>query len=251
LRQDELWNVLRAHAEWIVMRIASIERGGASVETAVPARLSAEPGVFGGATGAEVLLEIVRRVVTADDALKRVGGLDVRLVPGTSHALLAECALSPQEGEWVRDGEALRVGEILERAGTRDFAAVLYTLTELGVLRSASTLPRSAKSQAQPTAPDRIDDEALRTRIGLRRALVDEGDYFALLGISREATSYDVRRAYTELRREFDSQRALTAATADMRDDVALIALVLDEAFEILGDDLRRERYRRALDANP
>jgi hypothetical protein len=253
LRQDELWNVLRAHAEWIIARVAVVERGGASAEHDIPARLAAEPGVFGGATGAEVLLDVVRRVVGADEALRRLGGANLRLVAGPSHSLLGECALSPQELEWVNEAQTSSVGESVKRVGTRDFATVLYVLCELGILRGSSTPPRAAArgGKPEPIVHDVLDDAALRSRIALRRALVDEGDYFSLLGVSREATGYDVKRAYTELRREFEPGRVLTAGTADLRDDVELIVEVLDEAFDVLGDDLRRERYRRALDAAP
>ncbi|HVJ15722.1 MAG TPA: hypothetical protein VM686_09775 [Polyangiaceae bacterium] len=253
LRQDELWNVLRAHAEWIIARVAGIDRGGASAEHDIPARLAAEPGVFGGATGAEVLLDVVRRVVSADEALRRLGGGNVRLVAGPSQTLLGECALSPQETEWVSDAQAVSAGDSVQRAGTRDFATVLYVLNALGVLSASSTPPRPAPrtTRAEPIVPDVLDDAALRSRIALRRALVDEGDYFALLGVSREATGYDVKRAYGELRREFEPGRVLTAGTADLRDDVELIVEVLQEAYDILADDLRRERYRRALDAAP
>jgi hypothetical protein len=250
LRQDELWNVLRAHAEWIVSRVASIDRGGASVEREVPARLTAEPGVFGGATGAEVLLEIVRRVIPPEDAIKRLGGAGTRLVAGPSEALLGECALPAEESEWVRDAQTLSVAEILERTGSRDFATVLYALTELGVLRSASAPPK-VSPKTEPPAPDHLDDAALRARIELRRALVEEGDYFALLGVSRDATSYDVKRAYTTLRREFEPERVLSAKNADLREDLDLILEVLDEAYDILSDQVRRERYRRALEASP
>jgi len=91
----------------------------------------------------------------------------------------------------------------------------------------------------------------VRNRLGIRRSLVDEGDYFALLGISRDATGYEVRHAYLELRRELDPSRLLTASTADLREDVDLVLEVLDEAYEILRDAARRERYRRALEASP
>lgn len=250
LRQDELWNVLRAHAEWIVSRVASIERGAASIEREVPARLTTEPGVFGGATGAEVLIEIIRRVIPPEDAIKRLGGVGTRLVAGPSETLLAECALPDEENDWVRSAQSLPLGELLERTENRDFATVLYALTELGVLRSSSAPPKPA-IKTDPPAPDPLDDAALRARIALRRALVDEGDYFALLGVSRDATSYDIKRAYTELRRELDPERVLSAKTADLREDLELVLEVLDEAYEILSDQVRRERYRRALEASP
>jgi curved DNA-binding protein CbpA len=81
--------------------------------------------------------------------------------------------------------------------------------------------------------------------------LVDEGDYFAILGVSRDATSYEVKRAFLELRRAFEPSRLLTPALADLVLDVRKIASVLDEAYEILRDTARRDRYRRAIDASP
>ncbi|MFO0565342.1 MAG: hypothetical protein U0263_06745 [Polyangiaceae bacterium] len=47
LRQDELWPVLRSHAEWLVGRVLEMTAGGASIERDVPARLEAEPAVLG------------------------------------------------------------------------------------------------------------------------------------------------------------------------------------------------------------
>jgi DnaJ-class molecular chaperone len=99
--------------------------------------------------------------------------------------------------------------------------------------------------------PDPIDDEALRAKIQARRALVDEGDYFALLGVPRGATGYDIRRSYVELRRQFDPAEALRQSTLDLRDDLDTILEVLDEAYEILRDQQRRERYRRAIESTP
>jgi DnaJ-class molecular chaperone len=94
-------------------------------------------------------------------------------------------------------------------------------------------------------------DPSVAFDVVARKALSEEGDYFALLGVPRSATSYDIRRAYATLREEYDPARLLNIETLDLRDDVELILEVLAEAFEILEDDLRRERYRRALDASP
>jgi hypothetical protein len=254
LQQDELWPVLRSHAEWLIGRIARLERGETGVEAEVPARLATEPAVFGGATGAEVLVEVVRRVSTPEASLQRLGGADVRLKQGAGQGLLGECALAPDEADLVRSIDGSSLGDVLSRAKSPDFASALLALFELGILDSGGATPavrRVANVSNARREPDRLDHEALRSRIAARRALVDEGDYFALLGVSRNATSYDVRRAYSELREELDPSRVLTPATADLRDDVDAILFVIDEAYEILQDDLRRERYRRALEAAP
>ncbi|HYQ14591.1 MAG TPA: hypothetical protein VEQ58_02505, partial [Polyangiaceae bacterium] len=255
LQQDELWPVLRWHAEWLIGRIAKLERGETGVEPEVPLRLATEPAVFGGATGAEVLVELVRRVSTPEASIALLGGADVRLGPGPSLSLLGECALGADETELVRSLTGVALSDVLARAQSKDFCSALLALVELGVLETAGVSLQARRNNAKPVdaqrEPDRLDHEALRTRIAARRALVDEGDYFALLGLSRSATGYDVRRAYTELREELDPARILTAATVDLRDDVDAILSVIDEAYEILSDDLRRERYRRALEAAP
>jgi len=84
-----------------------------------------------------------------------------------------------------------------------------------------------------------------------RLNLVEEGDYFSLLGVPRSATAYEINRAYLELRRGFEPSRVLNAATADLADDLQLIIDVLEEAHDVLRDQARRERYRRAIEEKP
>jgi hypothetical protein len=251
LRQDELWPVLRAHAEWLIGRTLTIERGAASLESEVPVRLKSEPAVFGGATGAEVLVEVVRRVVPPDVATERLGSAQARLGEGRYAALLGECGLPDHELGLVERGRESTLGGLLEKARAPDFAAVVYALVELGVLERALPEVRPVPPRSPRRVFDELDEVAQRARILARKALVEDGDYFAILGVSRSATAYDIRRAYLDLKRELEPARALTPSTADLRDDLDLILEVLDEAYDILRDQTRRERYRRALEAGP
>jgi hypothetical protein len=249
LQQDELWAVLRAHAEWLLARIVELPTGAASLEREVPGRLQAEPAVFGGATGAEVLVEIVRRAVSPEAARARLGGDAAELREGAASGLVGECALGERETELVALAKTTTLGDVLERADALDFAAVLYALRELAILEPT----RRVRAEPPPETPERddVDDDALRARILARKALVEEGDYFSLLGVGRRATGYDVRRAYAELKRQLDPGRILTARTVDLQSDLDVIHEVIDEAYEILRDDQRRERYRRAIEASP
>ncbi len=247
LGQDDLWPVLRAHAEWILGRALQTESGGCELEPEPPGRLKAEPNVFGGATGAEVLIESIRRVVAPEVALRRLGGSSARLADGPRQQLLAECALRPEEEDLVRSAAGRAVVE-LTTGRSPELSNVLYALVALGVLEAlAPTAPRESARQAF----DPLDDEAIRQRVRARIALVEDGDYFSLLGVAREATGYEIRRAYLELRRAFEPGRVLTPATADLIDDVHLVLEVLDEAYEILREPHRRDRYRRAIEAGP
>jgi hypothetical protein len=247
LGQDDLWPVLRAHAEWILGRTLLSDEGTCELEAEPPGRLKAEPGVFGGATGAEVVLEVIRRVIPPDVARRRLGGATARLAEGPRRQLLVECALRPEDEQIVRSAAGRSVGEILSEAEP-ELSDVLYGLVSLGVLEA---LAPTAPAEAAPSAVDPLDEEALRQRVRARVALVEDGDYFSLLGVPRSATSYEIRRAYLELRRAFEPGRVLTAATADLAADVRLVAEVLDEAYDILREPHRRDRYRRAIEAGP
>jgi hypothetical protein len=251
LRQDELWPVLRAHAEWLLGKTLAVERGSGDLESELPARLQSEPAVFGGATGAEVLIETLRRVLQPEQALHTLGGPRARLSIGQTRSLLNECALTNRETRIVEECDGKTIGQVLTEAESNEFATALQALVALGVLTVLAPAAREFASEQEFPPRDAFDDAAIRSKIGLRRALADEGDYFAFLGVDREATGYQIRHAYLDLRREFEPSTLLTATTAELRDDVDVILEVLDEAHEILRDAARRERYRRALAADP
>lgn len=253
LGQDQLWSVLRAHAEWIATSVLRLGGGTAQLETEAPGRLRSEPSVFAASTGAEIFIELVRRAVSPDEAIEALGGEASRIADGPRQALLAECALPAPELELVSRSRGGTVGDLLARAPDAEIAAVLHGLALLGVfemipaVETARALERGA-ADVESTA---FEDEAIRARIRARLELVDEGDYFAVLGVSRDATSYEVRRAFVELRRAFEPTRILTPRLVDLADDVRKIVVVLEEAYEILRDVARRERYRRAIEARP
>ncbi len=247
--QDQLWGVLRAHAEWLLGRMASTQGGSCALEDEPQGRLRAEPAVFGGATGAEVLVEVTQRVLPQEDAIVRMGGRGARLGPGPNQSLLSECALPERERAVVENAAGKPVHEVLESAGRPEFAAVLAALQDLGVVEVMASVGRSV--HPEPDAFDPLDAEAVRKRVAARLALIQEGDYFEVLGVPRAATSYEIRRAYLEARRAFEPSRLLTVQTADLADDATLIVEVLDEAYELLRDGTRRDRYRRAIEAVP
>lgn len=251
LGQDQLWPVLRSHAEWIIAHSLLVERGTAHVEQEAPGRLRNEPSVFGGSTGAEVFVDVVRRAIDAPTAARALGGSSSRVADGQNIGLLAECALAENERDFVVASRGQSIAQVASAHPSVDVAPLFYALALLGVVEIVrAAAPREASVPPSPEGAA-LDDEAIRERVRARLELVDEGDYFALLGVPSNATSYEVRRAYLDLRRAFDEHRMLTPSLADLADDVRKIASVLDEAYEILGDSARRERYRRAIEDVP
>jgi hypothetical protein len=256
LRQDQLWQVLRAHAEWIASAVLRLERGTAQIEPDPPGRLRGEPSVFGAATGAEIFVDLVRRAIPHEDALERLGGEASRITDGPNHGLLAECNLPPQDLDLLHRTRGGTVADLLARATDGEIVAVIHALSLLGVLEVVPAPDFGRRRERdQESRPDvevaALDEEAIRARIRARLELVDEGDYFAVLGVTHDATGYEIRRAFIELRRTFEPSRILTPRLLDLSGDVRKIVIVIEEAYEILRDNARRERYRRAIDARP
>lgn len=253
LLQDQMWPTLRAHAEWVFGRSLQWVESRVLVEAQAPGRLAAEPGVFGGAPGAEVFVEIVRRIVAPGDGIERLGGPTCRLARGPAAELINECGLPSADVETVRNSTGRTLGDVLQGAPDADFASALFALAELGIVDVLPAVDHAAEPAARSASAEAsaLDADAVRERVRARLQLVEDGDYFAVLGIAREATGYEVRRAFLELRRAFDPSRLLSPDVADLADDVRVITTVLDEAYEILKDSARRERYRRAIENAP
>lgn len=252
LRQDQMWTTLRAHAEWVLSRILQAPEARVVAEAQPQGRLAAEPSVFGGAPGAEVFVEVVRRVVAPLEAVERLGGPKSRLSHGGAARLIGECALAPLELDALRAAPGRSLGEVLDSTVDGDFATTVFALTELDILevvRGTDSLDEESEDGAADVAA--LDSEAVRERVRARLQLVEDGDYFSILGVARDATGYDLRRAFLELRREFDPSRLLSAEVADLAEDVRTVTTVLEEAYEILKDPARRERYRRAIEGAP
>jgi DnaJ-class molecular chaperone len=83
--------------------------------------------------------------------------------------------------------------------------------------------------------------------VGATIALVEEADYFRLLGVGREASRDEIARAHQMLRRDLGPESLEPSVLGSMKEEVAAIRDVLDEGWRVLGDDDRKRRYRAAL----
>ena len=82
-----------------------------------------------------------------------------------------------------------------------------------------------------------------RERVRSRHALVADADYFALLGVRRDATGFEIKRAYEAACRDFAADTFPPDLRRDMATELDEIALVIDEAYRVLYDDGLRVEY--------
>lgn len=116
------------------------------------------------------------------------------------------------------------------------------------VLRAFGLLTTAHSGEALPAAADSAstrDREIDRERITARLALVQEGDYFQVLGVSTSATPGEIRSAYDRIMRELSDSTVGPALAVEMALALGEIRSALNEAFTVLTKEPLRAAYTR------
>jgi hypothetical protein len=123
-----------------------------------------------------------------------------------------------------------------------------HALVALGLARVAETERSGTDGGRAPASLTAASDLAIdRERVLAKHAHILEADYFAVLGVRRDASTFEIRRAYEAARKDYApgsfSQDIQREHGAELRE----IASVLDEAFRVLRDDRVRALYLQNL----
>jgi CheY-like chemotaxis protein len=141
--------------------------------------------------------------------------------------------------------------------GLHDLAAIerksglsrtrLYQLTYAAIVLDAVDLcaesPRTRSFEQTLSAEATID----RARVLAKHAQVLEGDYFALLGLPKDASAREVVVAHKQLMRRFDPAILPASLVEELSVQIAEIRYVLQEAHRVLTHEATCEAYRDAL----
>jgi CheY-like chemotaxis protein len=119
--------------------------------------------------------------------------------------------------------------------------------------------PRSARADFASETTKKVEPALLgvvakaseqgRARLLARYAPVEEGDYFAVLDVPRDAAVADLRRAHDKIVRETAPDALDPDLAREMSVQIDAIRTVAAEALRVLSDDNLRPRYLRHLPA--
>ena len=95
--------------------------------------------------------------------------------------------------------------------------------------------------------PSGRSDDDRRAALLARYALVEEGDYFEVLGVSRDATDAEVQQAHDDIARELAPGTIDPALASELGAKLDAIREVVGEALRVLVDKRLRPRYQSRL----
>jgi len=258
LPASDLANLVRRHYEELLFSLFTWERGAWTLAadksvTAEPekVRLSQHPSAL--------LLTGVRRDYGAPRALTNLGGpqavLQLRPSAGLGD-LLEKMELDEQERRAVllfdgwRPLSAVAEAAALSSDTVATLAWTLLLLERLEPARLVDSAPVTAQgsgggngSEAHGDRDQAVD----RALVLARHALVMDGDYFQVLGVSRDATVDEIQRAHEALVASVNAVTLHPVVAADLHAELDEIRAVLDEARGLLQNDRIRQQYRAHL----
>jgi hypothetical protein len=196
----------------------------------------------------------------APAARPKSGGHPARPVGGTLKPLVAAALggapVAPARGSTDPGALLAELGSGIDALLDAELDAVLA-----GAAKAASSAP--ALPAAPPVRATRADfagettkkvepallgvvvksSENGRARLLARHAPVEEGDYFAVLDVSRDASATDLRRAHDQIVRETAPDAIDPEVAREMSAQIDAIRSVAAEALRVLSDDNLRARY--------
>ena len=120
-----------------------------------------------------------------------------------------------------------------------------------GAAETASTA--AAPQAAAPAAPGpetstSPEAEKMRAEVLERLEQLDDLDYYALLGVEKDAAHAAIRKAYFLTAKRYHPDAIARLGLADIRQEAGEVFAKIAEANEVLSDPQRRQEYDRALE---
>jgi curved DNA-binding protein CbpA len=91
------------------------------------------------------------------------------------------------------------------------------------------------------------EERSLREQLAQQAMDMKKQDYFEVLGVSKNASRAEIKKAYFSLAKQYHPDRLYATASAEIRNLADEIFNQISAAHDVLSDDARREQYMEEL----
>ena len=286
--RNRLEDAVALHVREILFSVAGRSDGSYSFEEMSDEGTSTA-GLTAQIPPGQMILEAARRLQSPEMMAQVLGDIDRMLALSSNPLLrVQKLTLSPADGFVLSrvDGslsarEVFQIIPLPQEDTERSLFGLLCTGTLEFVPRTATSraraaleAERAAQAPAMPAgrpappptpAPSaeaarqaqaaKQREEAARAVAARRQEILDayEGiktrDFFAFLGVARDADERKIKEAYFRLAKPFHPDTALDPSLSDLRSKREAVFLHLGQVYETLRNPANRARYERMLDA--
>jgi hypothetical protein len=255
LKRRELLPAVRRHIEELVYSVFAWDSGTFSVGVGT----ARDEKIRLASPAATLIVEGIRRKIGLERLRLLVGPDGTVLLPlrrEDGQDPLAEAELTAKERQAVELFDGRRTVAEVAAAGPGELVAwlVAHALLALGL---ASRQPREATDAGRGTTGvsypgsgsiSGVADVAIdRDRVLAKHHHVREADYFELLGVRRDATAFEIGRAFEAARRDYAPEGFPPEVQRELAGELSEIASVLVEAHRVLRNDDVRVAYLKHL----
>jgi ActR/RegA family two-component response regulator len=257
LKRRELLPAVRRHVEDIVYSLFGWDAGTFRV---IPGAAAEDEKIRLATHPHALVLEGIRRKLGLERLRERLGPPATVLVPLARDAIaraVEEADLSPDEREAADLFDGRRTLAQVLAASRLDETSLYqlgYGLWALGLARVVAPKPAAGEGVRAPAASSTpvggaADMQIDRERVLGKHAQVIEGDYFAVLGVRRDASAFEIRRAFEAMRRDYAGDALPIDLARELGLELREIGHVLEEAHRILRSDRTRAQYLAHLES--
>jgi Domain of unknown function (DUF4388) len=250
LKRRELLPAVRRHVEDVIYSLFGWDTGTVTITTGDAAqderiRLATHPTAL--------LFEGIRRKMDLPRLKARVGGDETVIVPlkrDDIAAALSEADLAMEEraaAELFDGRRTLAEVVVQSRIDATSVWQLAHALCALGLARAYAQgreHAEAARHAAQPSSLAGAAEIAIdRERVLAKHSHVLEADYFQVLGVRRDASAFEIKRAWEASRRDYAPEAFSAEVQQELGDALREIAAIVDEAFRVLRDGSVRTQY--------
>jgi CheY-like chemotaxis protein len=259
LKRRELLPSVRRHIEDVLYSLFAWDSGAFVAVPGSSAGSVREEKIRLAAHPTAIIVEGIRRKLGLERLRALVGLPATVLVPAKREDFteaLADADLAPEERQTVElfDGRRSLADVVAASAESETTVYQLaHALVALGLTRperarEGTDAGRVTGVSAPGSWITGATDIAIdRERVLAKHAHVREADYFDVLGVRRDATAFEIRRAFETARRDYAPESFAADVQRELATELAEIAQVLAEAQRVLRSDEIRGAYLRNL----